>query len=73
MKVLVNFTECISDNYQGGSGKIFDRRALMEVDNSLPVASVFGIIELKLRDHSPVFYDVTDKRKIKVNSIEVFE
>lgn len=71
MKVLVNFTEVISDNHQGGSGKIFDRQTIMDVDGSMMVESLFKSVETRLRDHSPVFYDVTDKQSIRVNSISI--
>lgn len=72
MKVLVNFTEVISDNHQGGSGKIFDRQTIMDVDGAMMSDALFSHVESRLRDHSPVFYDVTDKQMIKVNGITIF-
>jgi hypothetical protein len=73
MKVLVKFVEAISDHYQGGSGKIFDRQTIMELDDGMALSSVMEVVEMRLRDTRPVTYDVSDKQLIRLNSVEVFK
>lgn len=73
MTILVKFIEVISDHHQGGSGKIFERQSLMNIDNSIMADQIFNHVETRLRDHSPVIYDVNDKQLIRVNSIEIFK
>lgn len=73
MKVLVKFTEVISDNYQGGSGKIFDRQTIMNIEGAMMADRIYQFVLDRLRDHSPVAYDVNDKQLIRLNSVEIFE
>ena len=73
MKVLVKFVEAISDNYQGGSGKIFDRQTIMELDDGMALSSIMEVVEMRLQDTRPVTYDVADKQLIRLNSVEVFK
>lgn len=73
MKVLVKFTEVISDNYQGSSGKIFERQTIVNIEGAMMADRIFQVIQERLRDHSPVFYDVNDKQLIRLNSVEIFE
>lgn len=73
MKVLVKFTEVISDNYQGGSGKIFDRQTIMNIEGSMMADRIFQYVLERLKDHSPVTYDVNDRQLIRLNSVEIFE
>ena len=73
MKVLVKFTEVISDNYQGASGKIFDRQTIMNIDGAMMADRIFQFVLDRLRDHSPVTYDANDRQLIRLNSVEIFE
>jgi hypothetical protein len=71
MNVLVTFTEIISDNYQGGSGNVFDRQVIMALDGAVMLDKVLSHVEKRLRDHSPVFYDVNDRERIVVRSVQI--
>lgn len=71
--MLVKFVEAISDNHQGGSGKIFDRQTIMELDDGMELSSIMEVVEMRLRDTRPVTYDVSDKQLIRLNSVEVFK
>lgn len=73
MKILVKFTEVISDNHQGGSGKIFDRQTIMNIEGAMMADRIFQFVLERLRDHSPVTYDVNDRQLIRLNSVEIFE
>lgn len=73
MKVLVKFTEVISDNHQGGSGKIFDRQTIMNIEGAMMADRIFQFVLERLKDHSPVTYDVNDRQLIRLNSVEIFE
>lgn len=73
MKVLVHFTEVISDNYQGGSGKIFDRKTIMNIEGAMMADRIFQYVRDHLQSHNPVVYDVNDRQLIKVNSVEILE
>jgi hypothetical protein len=73
VRVLVKFTEVISDNHQGGSGKIFDRQTIMYVDGAIMADRIYAFVLERLKDHSPVTYDVNDKQLIRLNSVEIFE
>lgn len=73
MKVLVHFTEVISDNHQGGSGKVFDRKTIMQIDGAMMADRIFQTLQDQLREFSHVYYDPGDKRMIKIQSVEIFE
>jgi len=73
MKVLVKFTEIISDNHQGGSGKIFDRKTIMNIEPTIMADRIYAVILERLRNHHPVTYDVNDRQLIRLNSVEIFE
>ncbi len=73
MKVLVHFTEVISDNHQGGSGKIFDRKTIMQIEGAMMADRIFQFVQHQLREHNHVVYDVADRQLLKVNSVEILE
>ena len=73
MKVLVSFIETVSDNHQGGAGKSFVRRSLVEVPIDLAVNRLYGYVLNNLKINHEAVYDKNDVALIRINSIEIFE
>lgn len=72
MKILVNFTEAISDNHQGGSGKIFDRQSIFECNTADTVGELINKIMDRMQSEYRPFYDLNDRHQLRINSIEIF-
>jgi hypothetical protein len=41
MKVLVKYTSLAVDNYQGGSGKVIENQAIVDLKDGLPISEVW--------------------------------
>lgn len=73
MKVLVNYTEVISDNYQGGSGKVYDRSTIIEISGEALSENLFELCANKIAEDYQPFMDANDRKLIRLNNVVVFK
>jgi len=72
MKLLIKYTIFQPDNYQGGSGKAIETRALIELDGMVEVSEIYEIVNSTLSIETKRVSNGWDSKNFTISKIEAF-